>query len=142
MSPPSGTITGNIARSNKDRTKMALVKSGGKEAVTHYRTEEIFGDGIASLVACKLQTGRTHQIRLHFSHMHHPLMGDPVYGSSKPAGLMKGSAELRDFMKGFKRQALHSSKIGFVHPVTGAAMEFTAPLPDDMEGLLGVLRGL
>jgi 23S rRNA pseudouridine1911/1915/1917 synthase len=140
VTPPSGTISNLIARSQKDRVKMAIVKTGGKEAVTHYRTEEVFGEGIASLVSCKLQTGRTHQIRLHFSNLHHPLIGDPVYGSSKPAQLKNASAGVQEYLQGFKRQALHSHKIGFFHPYSNEYLEFTAPVPEDMEQLIALLR--
>jgi 23S rRNA pseudouridine1911/1915/1917 synthase len=139
-SPASGTLTGNIDRSKKDRTKMAIVKTGGKEAITHYRVEEIFGEGMASLVACKLQTGRTHQIRLHFNNFHHPLIGDQSYGTSKPPKLHQATEALQEYLQQFKRQALHSHKIGFHHPETGEYMEYTAPLPDDMKKLVELLR--
>jgi len=136
-SPASGTITGNIDRSLKDRTKMALVKTGGREATTHYRTEEPFG--FASYVACKLQTGRTHQIRVHFTHQGWPIIGDPVYGKPSAKGI---PVEVTNYLQHFNRQALHSHKIGFTHPVSGELMEFTAPLPADMAQLLAILRSL
>ncbi|HEU5046335.1 MAG TPA: RluA family pseudouridine synthase [Rickettsiales bacterium] len=123
--PLSGTIEGNIARSPTNRKKMAVVKSGGKHALTHYRTEEILKD--STLVRCILETGRTHQIRVHMTHIGHPLIGDPVYGR---AG--------KQF--DFDRQALHAEQLTLVHPVSGKVMEFHAPLPQDMLDLLVCLR--
>ena len=131
--PPSGTVTGAIARSNSDRKKMALVKDGrGKHAVTHYATLERFP--FAALVECRLETGRTHQVRVHMTSLGHPLLGDPAYGRT-PAKLKP----LLDEHK-FTRQALHAAILGFVHPVTGAALRFESPLPADMEALLVDLR--
>lgn len=123
--PLSGRIEGNIARSPSNRKKMAVVKSGGKAAVTHYKVEEIFK--ASALVRCTLETGRTHQIRVHLTHIGHPLIGDPVYGR-------KG----KEF--NFYRQALHAAALTLVHPVTGKVMEFSAPIPEDMEALLQELR--
>ena len=131
--PPSGTVTGAIARSNTNRKKMALVEDGrGKHAVTHYRTLETFAD--ASLVECRLETGRTHQVRLHMASIGHALLGDPVYGRT-PAQLRPLLNQLH-----FARQALHAAVLGFIHPVTGAALRFESKLPADMEGLLVELR--
>ena len=131
--PPSGTVTGAIARSNSDRKKMALVKDGrGKHAVTHYATLERFP--FAALVECRLETGRTHQVRVHMTSLGHPLLGDPAYGRT-PAKLKPLLAEHK-----FTRQALHAAILGFVHPVTGAALRFESPLPADMEALLVDLR--
>lgn len=131
--PPSGTVTGAIARSNTNRKKMALVEDGrGKHAVTHYRTLETFVG--ASLVECRLETGRTHQVRLHMASIGHALLGDPVYGRT-PAQLRPLLNQLH-----FARQALHAAVLGFIHPVTGAALRFESKLPADMEGLLVELR--
>ena len=137
--PPAGTVTGAIARSNTNRKKMALVADGpnrptrGKHAVTHYRTLERFTD--AALVECRLETGRTHQVRVHLGSIGHPLVGDPVYGRTPP--------RLRPLLRqlGFARQALHAAVLGFVHPIDGARMRFESPLPDDMTQLLVELRG-
>ncbi len=138
-SPISGTITGNIARSMRDRTKMAVVKTGGKEAVTHYRVREVLAEGLASMVECRLQTGRTHQIRVHFTHIGHPLIGDPVYGNA-PKRLAALSGEALARLAHFSRQALHSRTIGFTHPETGESHGYTTPLPEDMQQLIASLR--
>lgn len=123
--PLSGTVEGNIARSPTNRKKMAVVKSGGKHAVTHYRTEEILKE--STLVRCILETGRTHQIRVHMTHIGHPLIGDPVYGR---AG--------KQF--DFTRQALHAEQLTLVHPASGKVMEFHAGLPEDMQLLIEKLK--
>ncbi|MCB2078544.1 MAG: RluA family pseudouridine synthase [Novosphingobium sp.] len=131
--PPSGTVTGNIGRSNINRKKMALVDDGrGKHAVTHYRTLETF-DG-ASLVECRLETGRTHQVRVHMSSIGHPLLGDPTYGRSP--------TRLRPLLQkhNFQRQALHAAELGFLHPVSQEKRHFSCPLPADMRGLMDDLR--
>ena len=131
--PPGGTVRGAIARSTTNRKKMALVEDGrGKHAVTHYRTLESFAG--ASLVECRLETGRTHQVRLHMASIGHALLGDPVYGRT-PAQLRPLLNQLH-----FARQALHAAVLGFIHPVTGAALRFESTLPADMEGLLVELR--
>jgi 23S rRNA pseudouridine1911/1915/1917 synthase len=132
--PAAGTIRGAIARSITNRKKMALVEEGrGKPAVTHYRTLQGL-DGATDL-ECTLETGRTHQVRVHLSSIGHPLVGDPVYGRASPA--------LRPILArlGFKRQALHAARLGFVHPVTGQALSFASPLPVDMAALLVELGG-
>ena len=131
--PLAGTVTGAIARSNTNRKKMALVAEGrGKHAVTHYATLERLG--VAALVECRLETGRTHQVRVHLTSIGHPLLGDPVYGRT-PAKLKP----LLD-QQHFARQALHAAVLGFVHPVSGAALRFESSLPADMEALLVELR--
>ncbi len=131
--PLAGTVTGAIARSNTNRTKMALVTEGrGKRAVTHYTTVERLG--AAALVECRLETGRTHQVRVHLTSIGYPLLGDPVYGRT-PARLKPILAEHR-----FVRQALHAAVLGFIHPVSGEQMRFESPLPADMAALLIDLR--
>lgn len=132
--PAAGTIRGAIARSSHDRKKMALVAEGrGKHAVTHYRVLEPL-DG-AALVECRLETGRTHQVRVHLASIGHSLLGDPVYGRCPPR-LRPVLARL-----GFARQALHAAELGFVHPVGGARLHFTSPTPVDMAKLLVELGG-
>ncbi|ESQ79909.1 RluA family pseudouridine synthase [Asticcacaulis sp. YBE204] len=134
---PSATVTTRIGRSPHDRKKMAVLKTGGREAITHYRVLESFGTA-ATRVRCTLETGRTHQIRVHMAHLGCPCLGDPVYGSGAPA---KPVAEaLRE--QGFTRQALHAAHLGFVHPITGEKLSFEAPLPEDMSALYSALKGL
>ena len=131
--PLAGTVTGSIGRSNTNRKKMALVEAGrGKHAVTHYTTLERLG--AAALVECRLETGRTHQVRVHLTSIGHPLLGDPAYGRT-PAKLKALLAT-----HNFARQALHAAVLGFIHPVSGAALRFESSLPADMEALLVDLR--
>lgn len=128
---PSGRIEGNLARSSQNRQKMAIVPSGhGKHAVTHWRLLRGFGRAAAQ-VECRLETGRTHQVRVHLASIGHALLGDPVYGR---AGRLDGTRGLLESL-GFRRQALHAGVLGFVHPVTGAAMRFESLLPNDMAAL-------
>jgi 23S rRNA pseudouridine1911/1915/1917 synthase len=128
-----GTIEGSIGRHPIHRTKMALVDTG-KPAVTHYKVIERFPG--FTLVQCRLETGRTHQIRVHMQSIGHPLVGDPVYGGA----LKTRSETVREAVKRFGRQALHAARLGLIHPVTRESMEWQAPIPDDMQSLLGVLR--
>ena len=130
--PPAGRIEGALARSTTNRQKMAIVKDGrGKHAITHFRTVAAF-DGAAQ-VECRLETGRTHQIRVHMASIGHALLGDAVYGRTpgKLAPLLKDLA--------FERQALHAATLGFVHPVTQEKLCFESPLPADMVALIGRL---
>jgi 23S rRNA pseudouridine1911/1915/1917 synthase len=120
------TVSGNIGRSPRDRKKMAVVAEGGKPAVTHIRLIKNLKKGYA-YVECALETGRTHQIRVHTAQIRHPVLGDTVYG---PA---------RQPVKGLTGQTLHAMTLGFIHPTTGKYMEFTAPLPDYFEKLLHAL---
>ena len=132
--PPAGRIEGALARSTANRQKMAIVKDGrGKHAITHFRTVAAF-DGAAQ-VECRLETGRTHQIRVHMASIGHALLGDAVYGRTpgKLAPLLKDLA--------FERQALHAATLGFVHPVTQEKLCFESPLPADMVALIGRLDG-
>ena len=120
-----GTIHTQIARHKTDRKKMSVVKEGGREAITHYKVLERFKN--ATFMEFKLETGRTHQIRVHMSFMKHPLLGDNVYGSEKNA-------------KGFQGQTLHAKIIGFIHPTTKEYLEIQAPIPEYFEKLLDKLR--
>ena len=132
--PRSGTLETRIGRSSTDRKKMAVLKAGGREAITHYQTTTLFGTEdkpLAALVACRLETGRTHQIRVHLAALGAPCLGDPVYGAGAP------TQKVRDAMDeaGLARQALHASVLGFVHPVTGETLRFESPMPGDMARL-------
>jgi len=131
-------IRTQIGRHRTDRQRQAVLSSGGRHAVTRVRVLEPFATA-ASLVACWLETGRTHQIRVHLSHCGHPLVGDTTYGGRRKPG--KGLTEAaRAAITDFPRQALHAATLGFVHPVTGGKMRFETPLPADMAGLLETLR--
>jgi len=130
-SPKEGTIRSMIGRSDANRKKMAVLadnSSRGKHAVTHYKTLKSLGD--AALVECRLETGRTHQVRVHMASIGHALLGDPVYGRAIP--------RLRTILKrlDFRRQALHAAVLGFVHPLTGDRLRFTSDLPKDMKELI------
>jgi 23S rRNA pseudouridine1911/1915/1917 synthase len=133
--PPEGTITGNVGRSIKDRKVMQVFKDGeeGKTAITHYKLLEDLG--YISLVECKLETGRTHQIRVHFSHIKHPLFNDEEYGGDqiiKGTTFTKYQQFIRNCFKILPRQALHAKSLAFDHPVTGKRLSFDSDLPDDM----------
>jgi len=130
-----GTVDAPIARHGVDRKRMS-VRDGGRSAVTHYRVIKRYR--AHTHISVKLETGRTHQIRVHLTHIHHPLVGDPVYGRRLmiPAD---ATVSLSEELRGFKRQALHARQLGFAHPVTGKFMRWEAPLPDDMQRLLHAL---
>ncbi len=128
--PAEGKVDAPLARSPANRKKIAIV-AGGKRAVTHYRTLEPLAN--AALVECRLETGRTHQVRVHMASLGHPLLGDQVYGH---AGARKALLE----GLGFRRQALHAARLGFIHPVSGKSMSFDSALPGDMQELLTALH--
>jgi 23S rRNA pseudouridine1911/1915/1917 synthase len=137
--PAAGTVRGTIARDPRDRKKMALVPEGqsharGKHAITHYKLLEEFGRD-AALVECRLETGRTHQVRVHLASIGHALLGDPVYART-PQRIRPLLARL-----GFQRQALHAAVLGFIHPITGEALSFRATTPVDLGELIVELRG-
>lgn len=125
-----------IGRSRTDRKKMAVNVSGGRRAVTRFHRIEDLGP--CSLVECRLETGRTHQIRVHLTHLGHPLVGDQAYGRQRvpPASLEETA---REALAQFPRQALHARTLGFVHPVTGENVQFSSELPDDLAALTGIL---
>ncbi len=132
-----GTANAAIDRHPRDRIRMAARDEGGRDAVTHYRLRERFRAHTA--LECRLETGRTHQIRVHMAHLKHPIVGDPLYGG--PLKLPKGAtAELIEALRGFRRQALHAETLEFMHPITGQPVRCTAPVPDDMLHLLKALR--
>ena len=153
--PRSGTIENRLVRSSEDRRKFVVVRDpkseAGKRAVTHYWTIETFGQiegaaagrPAAAFIECRLETGRTHQIRAHLAHVGAALIGDPVYGKfrglkAEGAGPAHDAAE--EAARDFPRQALHAAVLGFVHPGTGETLRFESPSPEDMEALLGALR--
>ncbi len=163
--PRAGTIDAPLERMAHNREKIAVVARGrGREAITHYRVEESYGSGasadsagrsrtrsagkvsggepLVSLVRCELETGRTHQIRVHLAHKGHPLLGDPLYGS----GYRSKENQLGDVAQGalasLARQALHATWLGFAHPETDEEMAFESPLPDDMRNLVEALQNL
>tara|TARA_B100001939_G_scaffold347695_1_gene370151 strand:+ start:3666 stop:4721 length:1056 start_codon:yes stop_codon:yes gene_type:complete len=160
--PADGFIEANIGRDPRNRLKMAVVKEGGKEALTNYRvlrrlepprTPTRSGGAYSSgkkvkalrlppsvsLVECRLETGRTHQVRVHMAAAGHPLIGDPLYGRRNPP-LKNFSEQAREAISGFHRQALHAHVIGFVHPVTGEVLKFESDLPNDMRRLIAALE--
>ncbi len=137
---PTGVIETQLGRSKSDRKKMAVVKEG-KHAITEYRVLEEFS--YLSLIELKLRTGRTHQIRVHLAHVHHPVFGDPSYNGRHIVagpGTPKQKAEVQQLLKRIPRQALHAKTVGFIHPTTRKSMSFDSTLPLDMTDVLGVLR--
>lgn len=129
-------IATRLARHRTDRQRQAVVFHGGRHAVTRVRLREAFGGQVA-LCECRLETGRTHQIRVHMAYAGHALVGDQTYGGRRRAtAALAGAAAVN----GFARQALHAAELGFDHPVTGERLEFQAPLPPDLAGLLAELR--
>jgi 23S rRNA pseudouridine1911/1915/1917 synthase len=137
---PAGMMTTGIARSTTNRQKMAVsTRTDAKEAITHYEVVERFGD-LATLVRCNLETGRTHQIRVHMAHIGHPLLGDNVYGGGFKSSLAKLSDAAKQAVNALKGQALHATILGFEHPKTGKPLHFEAPLPEAMSQLHHELR--
>lgn len=131
-----GTVDAPIGRHPVHRTRMAVAE-GGRESVTHYRVLERFR--IHTYIRLNLETGRTHQIRVHMAHVDHPLVGDPTYGGRLRLP-PKAAPELSEALRGFKRQALHAAALGLTHPKTGETMRWESPVPDDMVNLLARLR--
>ncbi|RZL77011.1 MAG: RluA family pseudouridine synthase [Sphingomonas sp.] len=129
--PSSGTVDAPLARSPQNRKKIAIVQ-GGKRAVTHFTTLQPLRD--AALVECRLETGRTHQVRVHMASIGHALLGDPVYGRNRP-----GQKTLLETL-GFRRQALHAAYLGFIHPINSNALAFESRMPADMQELFSELH--
>ncbi len=134
--PAGGTIEAPIGRHPRDRLRMAVV-NGGKEAITHYRVEQRYA--AHTLLRVRLETGRTHQIRVHMSHLHTPIVGDPLYGGrlKLPAGCSDG---LRQVIRSFHRQALHAARLELIHPGKGEPIAWEAPVPDDMQQLIDAMQ--
>jgi len=139
--PAKGEVDAPIGRDPRDRKRMAVRASGGKQALTHFTLEEVFHGGV-SRITCKLATGRTHQIRVHLAHISHPLVGDPVYLRRVPGAAKSLPEPLRRRLLDFPRQALHAAVLGFRHPATGEYLSFTTPPPLDFATLLADLRGV
>ncbi|MEO8811428.1 MAG: RluA family pseudouridine synthase [Caulobacteraceae bacterium] len=139
--PSRGTVITRLGRSTSDRKKMAVLRAGGREAVTHYAVTAPFGPAakpLAARVSCTLETGRTHQIRVHLAHKGAPCLGDPAYGSGPPAPRVVEAMAAA----GLHRQALHARVLGFRHPITGETLRFDTPLPPDMADLERALQRL
>jgi len=150
--PRAGRLETRLVRSSHDRKKIAVLDNpasqAGKQAITNYKTLETYGQEpgasagspLASLIECRLETGRTHQIRVHMAHLGCPLLGDPVYGRGRSAPLARIDKD--KVFRDFRRQALHAAVLGFTHPVTGKALRFETPMPKDMQRLQGFLESL
>jgi len=137
----SGTIDAPLARPATGRQKVAVVPAGrGRHALTHWRLIESF-TGEASLISCRLETGRTHQIRVHMAHIGHPVLGDPVYAAGFKSKTARLPPEAQACVASLCRQALHATTLGFPHPLTGVQLRFESTLPQDLRGLRDVLAG-
>jgi len=136
---PAGTVAAAIGRHPFSRDKMAVVaEKRGRAAVTHWRIEQRLGP--ATLLACRLETGRTHQIRVHLAHIGHPLLGDSVYGAGFKTKASRLSPDARAALEALGRQALHAAILGFDHPITGQTLAFESPLPEDLNNLVSILQ--
>lgn len=139
--PHVGKVEANIARSKNNRSKMTTVKTSGREAITHYKVRESFGEpAIVSRIECRLETGRTHQIRVHMTAIGHPVLGDMTYGGSQKTRKSKLSPKTQAALEQLGRQALHAHHLGFEHPVSHEILAFDADLPADMQALLDALE--
>ncbi|PKR48900.1 RluA family pseudouridine synthase [Thalassospira marina] len=137
-SPAEGKISGNIGRSPRNRKKMAVLASGGKPALTYYSVIEKRPDSLASVIKCKLATGRTHQIRVHMAHVGHSLVCDPVYSKSRSVRHLNQTSQA--VLSAFGKQALHAQTLGFAHPRTGNFITFSAPMPEDLKAVYTALN--
>ena len=139
MPAPAGTVDAPLGRHPQAREKMAVVRQErGRRALTHWRLVEALGP--ASLIACRLETGRTHQIRVHLAHIGHPLLGDAVYGAGFKTKAARLSAPARQALEDLGRQALHAAALGFEHPITGRELMFESALPEDLSRLVAALK--
>ena len=139
--PHIGGINVALDRDTRNRQKQAVARRGGRHAITHYTVREDFA-GLAALTACRLETGRTHQIRVHMAHIGHPLVGDAVYGSGFLTKVERLPMELRHRVRALARQALHARLLGFEHPRTGKPLRFEADQPADMAAIVEGFRKL
>ncbi|EFO31571.1 ribosomal large subunit pseudouridine synthase D [Roseibium sp. TrichSKD4] len=139
-----GTINANLARSQANRQKIAVVKTAGRHAITRWQVKERFGEkdteALASLMECRLETGRTHQIRVHMAHIGHPLIGDMDYGAGFKTKTKRLEDPLKTTINTFTRQALHAGLLAFAHPVSGETLRFESPFPTDFNALLSTLQ--
>jgi len=149
LNRPSGTVETQLGRHPFSRLKMAVLKEGGRHAITHWVRQggvrkggflDKSGKVVASEIECVLETGRTHQIRVHMAHIGHPLLGDHVYGAGFKASARNLSSQAQKLLAKLDRQALHAYKLGFEHPVSGEKMVFTADLPEDLKALINSLK--
>jgi len=146
--PAIGTIRAPLARHPTNRLKFAVVRDRGRDAITHYRTLERFslpgGDGkdktVASLLACRLETGRTHQLRVHLAHIGHPVIGDPLYATGFSNRIDALPEDAKSAILELSGQALHAAKLGIEHPASGAYLSFTSDVPEDMRNVIAALR--
>jgi 23S rRNA pseudouridine1911/1915/1917 synthase len=136
--PRHGEVEGAIGRNPADRKKMAII-AGGKYALTYFQVIDVFGE-YASLVECRLATGRTHQIRVHMSSIGHPLIGDPLYGRGRPKS--RAPEPVKGLLAAFPRQALHAKTLGFEHPISREKLLFQSKIPNDLNGLINSLKGI
>ena len=144
-SRPHGTIDAPVGRHPASRTKMAVLRGKGREAVTHWRVVETFGRGkepVASLIECTLETGRTHQVRVHLAHIGHPLIGDPLYGQGFKSKLRTLPEPLPGKLAALSRQALHAEHLAFVHPTNGTLLKFNSPLPAELAEIVAAFKEL
>jgi 23S rRNA pseudouridine1911/1915/1917 synthase len=144
-SRPRGTIDASIGRHPTSRTKMAVLPGKSREAVTHWRVVETFGRKdapVASLIECTLETGRTHQVRVHLAHIGHPLIGDPLYGKGFKSKQRKLPVRVADKLATFNRQALHAARLAFVHPATGTLLKFNSTLSPDLAEIVHAFKEL
>ncbi|MGH6735951.1 MAG: RluA family pseudouridine synthase [Methyloceanibacter sp.] len=144
---PHGRVDAPVGRHPTSRTKMAVLpEDKGRRAVTSWRVVETYGrsknGAVASLLACRLETGRTHQVRVHLAHIGHPLIGDSLYGSGFKSKLKKLPQGAQATLAKLNRQALHAERLAFLHPVTGTLLEFNSPLPDDLAEIVHTLAEL
>ena len=144
-SRPHGTIDAAVGRHPASRTKMAVLRGKGREAVTHWRVVETFGRGkepVASLIECTLETGRTHQVRVHLAHIGHPLIGDPLYGQGFKSKLRTLPEPLQGKLAALSRQALHAEHLAFAHPTNGTLLKFNSPLPAELAEIVAAFKEL
>ena len=139
--PAAGTVDAALARNANNRKKIAISKSpSARHAVTHYRRTVSFAEGQVSLVECRLETGRTHQIRVHMAHIGHPVLGDALYGPGMKSRTVHLDDDQKKALEALNRQALHAAALGFEHPLSGEAHFYEAPLPDDLQKLADSLH--